>query len=170
LDRPEIGSRIPGVLSVAKEVSFTFVQALSDVVADFQNNRTNPLLRLLRNKSGEIDQAALQPISALVNDLNIAIEALPDVGEIRSDIRQTISDAAGETYSPATLSIRSAVPAEAEKLFQSLRLFVGETNDEYEGGIHELSLGGANLIYLTLKLLHFRYQKEKQALRQFSAH
>lgn len=164
---PEIGGRVPKILSVAKEISFTFVQALRDVVADFQNNRTNPLLSLLRSKSGEIDPATLNPITDLVDGLNTAIEELPDVGTIRGDIRQTIRDAAGETYSPAGLWIRSGVPAEAEKLFQSLRLFVGETDDGYEGAIHELSLGGANLIYLTLKLLHFRYQKEKQVCANF---
>jgi putative ATP-dependent endonuclease of OLD family len=44
LEPAEIGGRIPGVMSITKEVSFTFVQALRDVVTDFQNNRTNPLL------------------------------------------------------------------------------------------------------------------------------
>jgi putative ATP-dependent endonuclease of the OLD family len=167
LEPPEIGGRVPKILSVAKEISFTFVQALRDVVAEFQNNRTNPLLSLLRSKSGEVDPEALEPITELVNGLNAAIEELPDVGTIRGDIRQTIRDAAGETYSPAGMWIRSGVPAEAEKLFQSLRLFVGETDDGYEGAIHELSLGGANLIYLTLKLLHFRYQREKQVCANF---
>ncbi|TIP11327.1 ATP-dependent endonuclease [Mesorhizobium sp.] len=167
MEPPEIGGRVPKVLSVAKEISFTFVQALRDVVADFQNNRANPLLSLLRSKSGEVDEAALEPITQLVAGLNTAIEELPDVGIIRSDIRQTIRDAAGETYSPSGLWIRSGVPAEAEKLFQSLRLFVGESDDGYEGAIHELSLGGANLIYLTLKLLRFRYQKEKQVCANF---
>lgn len=167
LNPPEIGGTIPRALSVTKEICFTFVQALRDVVSEFQGQRTNPLLTLLRSKSGEIDPATLEPITEKVKDLNAAIEGLPDVGEIRTDIRQTIRDAAGETYSPANLAVRSAVPAEAERLFQSLRLFVGETEDDYEGAIHELSLGGANLIYLTLKLLEFKYQKAKQACANF---
>lgn len=167
LNPPQLGGPIPRVLSVSKEICFTFVQALRDVVSEFQGQRTNPLLTLLRSKSGEIDPAKLKPIAEKVQDLNDAIEDLPDVSEIRSDIRQTIRDAAGETYSPANLAVRSAVPAEAERLFQSLRLFVGETEDDYEGAIHELSLGGANLIYLTLKLLEFKYQKAKQACANF---
>lgn len=56
---PEIGAKVPGFLSVTKEVSLTFIQALRDVVADFHSNRTNPLLTLLKSKSGEIDAAAL---------------------------------------------------------------------------------------------------------------
>lgn len=167
LNPPEIGNPIPRVLSVSKEICFTFIQALRDVVAEFHGQRTNPLLTLLRSKSGDIDAAQLEPITEKVKDLNSAIEGLPDVGGIRSDIRQTIRAAAGETYSPASLAVRSAVPAEAEQLFQSLRLFVGETEDDYEGAIHELSLGGANLIYLTLKLLEFKYQKAKQACANF---
>jgi putative ATP-dependent endonuclease of OLD family len=167
LDEPSLGGRIPGILSLGKEISFTFVQALRDVVADFHNNRTNPLLTLLKSKSGAIDPKDFQPITALVKSLNNAIEGLPDVEGIRTDIRETISDAAGETYSPSSLSIHSDLSDEADRLFQSLKLFVGESEEAYEGGIHELSLGGANLIYLTLKLLEFKYQKTKQSFANF---
>ena len=164
---PEIGAKVPGFLSVTKEVSLTFIQALRDVVAEFHNNRTNPLLTLLKSKSGEIDAAALVPILDKVRDLNGSIEGLDDVQSVRKHIRETIKDTAGETYSPTSLSIRSDLPEEAEQLFQSLRLFVGESEDGYEGTINELSLGGANLIYLTLKLLEFKYQREKMAIANF---
>lgn len=111
----------------------------------------------------------------IFGDLTTASPSLDDgeaatiaiAAAIRSDIRETITDAAGETYSPSTLSIRSALPEDADRLFQSLRLFVGESDDGYEGAIHELSLGGANLIYLTLKLLEFKYQTAKHAFANF---
>lgn len=167
LNTPDIGSKIPGILAVSKEISFTFVQALRDVITEFQNNRTNPLLTLLKSKSGEIDQTVFQPIADLVNGLNTAIENLDDVQEIRNDITSTIKDAAGETYSPTSLSIKSDLSNEADKLFQSLKLFVGESEKGHEGPIHDLSLGGANLIYLTLKLLEFKYQKAKQSFANF---
>lgn len=164
---PEMGGKISGIMAVSKEVCFTFVQALRDVVADFQNNRTNPLLTLLKSKSGQIDPKDFAPITQMVENLNDAIEGLPDVETIRNDIRTTINDAAGETYSPNGLSIRSDLSNEADQLFQSLKLFVGEAEPGYEGAIHELSLGGANLIYLTLKLLEFKYQKAKQSFANF---
>ncbi|MGE8421860.1 MAG: ATP-dependent nuclease [Sphingobacterium siyangense] len=167
IDASKFGSKIPHQLSVAKEISFTFIQALRDVVSDFHNNRTNPLLGLLKNKSGEINEAEYKPISDLVNDLNQSIESLPDVQNIRLDIKSTIQDAVGLTYSPSSLSIKSSVPDEAEKLLQSLKLFIGEPGEEYEGGIHELSLGGANLIFLTLKLLEFKYRKSKDTFANF---
>ncbi|HBP5605542.1 TPA: DUF2813 domain-containing protein [Pseudomonas aeruginosa] len=167
IEFPEIGAKIPSVLSVSKEISFTFVQALRDVVSEFHNNRTNPLLSLLKGKSGDIDPGAFQVITDGVKALNDSIEALPDVQVVRTDIRDTIKDAAGEAYSPSSLSIKSDLPDEANKLFQSLKLFVGESGEGHEGPIHELSLGGANLIFLTLKLLEFKYQKTRQSIANF---
>ncbi|MDX2368282.1 MAG: AAA family ATPase, partial [Colwellia sp.] len=167
LQSPEAGSPIPNILSMSDEVSFTFVKALRDVVYDFRNNRTNPLLTLLKHKSGEIDPTDFIPIAALVESLNSSIEGLPDVSEIKVDIKNTIDAAVGDTYSPKTISIKSGLSDEAEQLFQSLKLFVDESDDGHEGSIDEMSLGGANLIYLTLKLLEFKYQKANQSIANF---
>lgn len=167
IDASKYGAKIPHQLSVSKEVSFTFIQALRDVVSDFHNNRTNPLLTLLKNKSGEIDEADYKPISDLVDTLNDSIEQLEDVQNIRRDIKKTIQDAVGLTYSPSSMSIKSSVPSDADKLLQSLKLFIGEPDEDYEGGVHELSLGGANLIFLTLKLLEFKYRKSRETFANF---
>lgn len=167
IDSSKYGSKVPHQLSVSKEVSFTFIQALRDVVSDFHNNRTNPLLTLLKNRSGEIEETVYDPISAIVHDLNEKIEQLDDVQKIRKDIKQTIQDAVGRTYSPSSISIMSSVPSDADKLLQSLKLFLGEPNEDYEGGVHELSLGGANLIFLTLKLLEFKYRKSRETFANF---
>lgn len=167
LEFPEIGTRPPAILSLSREVACTFIQALRDVVNEFQNNRTNPLLTLLREKSGKLDPEKFKPIADQVKTLNTSIEGMQDVKDVTLDISSTIRDAAGETYSPHSLSIKSDLPEDAVKLFQSLRLFVGESANSYEGGIHELSLGGANLIYLTLKLLEFKYHKSRQTFANF---
>jgi putative ATP-dependent endonuclease of the OLD family len=167
LDSSLYGVRVPNQLSVAKEISFTFIQALRDVVSDFHNNRTNPLLALLKSKSGDIEESEFKPIAKMVKDLNNGIETLKDVEIIRDDIKSTIRDAVGETYSPSKLSIKSNLSEEADKLLQSLKLFIGEPDEDYEGGIHELSLGGANLIFLTLKLLEYRYRKTKGTFANF---
>ncbi|TPG44151.1 ATP-dependent nuclease [Flavobacterium pectinovorum] len=161
------GVWVPNQLSVAKEISFTFIQALRDVVADFNNNRTNPLLTLLKNKSGEIEKAEFDPIAKMVKKLNNGIESLKDVQTIRADIKSTIKAAVGETYSPSSLSIRSNLSEDAGKLLQSLKLFISEPDEDHEGAIHELSLGGANLIFLTLKLLEYKYRKDKGTFANF---
>lgn len=164
---PELGARIPGLLSVTKEISLTFIQAVRDVVTEFHNSRTNPLLTLLKSKSGQIDEVQFQPIVDRARQLNTEIEQLKDVQTVHTDITETIHGAAGQTYSPAALSIKSNLPDEADLLFQSLKLFVGEFDETHEGTVQELSLGGANLIFLTLKLLEFKYQNERQALANF---
>lgn len=167
LNPSEIGCRVPPILSMSKEVSFTFVQALRDVVSEFHNNRTNPLLNLLKLKSSEINQAEFDPIVAQVNALNSAIETLSDVDEVRKDINKTVNDTVGDAFSPKSLSIKSNLSDEAEQIFQSLNLFIAESDDGHEGAIHEMSLGGANLIYLTLKLLEFKYQARNQPIANF---
>jgi putative ATP-dependent endonuclease of OLD family len=167
LDTSKYGIKIPHQLSVAKEISFTFIQALRDVVSDFHNNKKNPLLVLLTNKNGPVDKSEYEPIIDLVNKLNEEIGSLPDVVTIRDDIKETIRDAVGETYSPSSISIKSSLPTEADKLLQSLKLLIGEPGETHEGGIHELSLGGANIIFLTLKLLEYKYQKSKHTFANF---
>jgi putative ATP-dependent endonuclease of OLD family len=163
----ELGSLLPKQLAVSKEISFSYIQALRDVVQDFQNNRANPLRTLLKSKSGEVDEAAFATITDQVLALNVSIESWPEVANMSADIKRTIKDAVGAAYSPTSLTIKSDLPDDADRLFQSLRLFVGEGDEAYAGGVHELSLGGANLIYLTLKLLEFKYQKAKQSVANF---
>lgn len=164
---PVIGAKVPGIFSITQDISFTFIQALRDVISEFQNNRTNPLLTLLKAKSGELNPAVFGPIKEMARSLNASIVNVAEIQTLRSDIKGTIKEAAGHTYSPSSLSIKSELSEEADKLFQSLKLFIGESDDGYEGAIHELSLGGANLIYLTLKLLEFKYQKTKQSFANF---
>ena len=166
-DASKIGVLIPHQLSISREISFTFIQALRDVVSDFHNNRTNPLLTLLKAKSEDIDEEDYANISEQVSALNESIEQLPDVLDITKNISQTIKETVGETYSPSSLSIKSSLSDEANKLLQSLKLFIGEPGEDHEGGIQELSLGGANLIYLTLKLLEFKYQKANETFANF---
>ena len=48
---------------------------------------------------------------------------------ITNNISETIKEAVGTTYSPSSLSIKSNLPSEAEKLLQSLKLFIGEPEE-----------------------------------------
>ena len=167
IDEDKFGVKIPHQLSISKEISFTFIKALRDVVSDFQANKTNPLLHLLKNKSDEILSEDFEPISSAIKSVNEKIENLSDIQSIRNDIQKTISEAVGETYAPASLSIKSNLSDEADKLLQSLELFISEPNETHEGAIHELSLGGANLIFLTLKILEYKYRRDKEKFANF---
>jgi putative ATP-dependent endonuclease of OLD family len=167
MENPDVGVTLPKQLSVAREVAFSFVPALRDVARDFRENRPNPLRNLLRSKSGQIDAEDFSEVTDKVKALNNAIEDWPDVGAVTADIKATLGDAVGDAYSPSSMRIRSSLPDDADRLFQSLKLFVGEDGNPYEGSIDELSLGGANLLYLSLKLLEFRYSQASQPIANF---
>ena len=81
IDESRFGGRIPHQLSISKEVSFTFIKALRDVVSDFQDNKKNPLLTLLKSKSEELNDDDSELISNKVKDLNETIEDLNDIKE-----------------------------------------------------------------------------------------
>lgn len=167
IDHAKFGIRIPHQLAVSKNISFTFIKALRDVVSDFHNNRTNPLLTLLKSKGDEADPSDFKKISDAILKLNSDIEKLDGVKEITNDIRSTIREAVGDTYSPSRLSIRSKLPEEPERLLQSLGLYIGEAEEDFEGEINDMSLGGANLIFLTLKLLEFKAKKKHERIAHF---
>ena len=140
-------------------MSCTFIKALRDVESDLRSYANNPLLNLLRGKEKTVAIVKQNEIIESVDKLNTQISSLDEVKEIKQGIDKNIKEAVGTTYAP-NIDIKSELPNEMEKLFQSLKLWVGDPNDEgYNGRIWELSLGGANLIYLSLKLLE--YEKVK---------
>jgi putative ATP-dependent endonuclease of the OLD family len=149
------GTWLPKEINIHNEVSCTFIKALRDVENDLRSYTTNPLISLLKGKEKTVEIAKKSEIIASIDELNNQISDLDEVKEIKNGIDTSIKDAVGTTYAP-NIDIRSELPNEMDKLFQSLRLWVGDPDDEgYKGRLWELSLGGANLIYLSLKLLEY---------------
>jgi putative ATP-dependent endonuclease of OLD family len=153
--------------SIPNELSCTFIKALRDVEADLRSYKDNPLLNLLRGKEKYIDVAKKNDIIQKVDELNEEITGLKEVKNVSSGISESIRQAVGETYAP-TIDIKSELPSDMEKLLQSLKLWVGDPDEEgYQGKIWELSLGGANLIYLSLKLLEYEKVKSENKIANF---
>ncbi len=153
--------------SISNEVSCTFVKALRDVEEDLKSYRNNPLLNLLRGKEKYISVAKKEDIEKKVETLNNDISSLDEVKNISTGISESIKEAVGETYAP-NISIQSELPSDMEKLLQSLKMWVGDPDEEgYQGRIWELSLGGANLIYLSLKLLEYEKVKALERVANF---
>lgn len=154
-------------ISIPNEFACTFAKALRDVESDLRSYRDNPLLNLLRDKEKNISFAKKAEIEGQVEVLNKNISELDEVKGVSTGITQTIKDAVGETYAP-NVNIKSELPSEMEKLLQSLKLWVGDPDEEgHEGRLWELSLGGANLIYLSLKLLEFEKVKKENKIANF---
>jgi predicted ATP-dependent endonuclease of OLD family len=99
--------------------------------------------------------------------LNNEISNLEEVKDVSQGITDSIKQAVGETYAP-NINIQSELPSEMERLLQSLKLWVGDPDESgYNGRIGELSLGGANLIYLSLKLLEYEKVKSVDKIANF---
>ncbi len=154
-------------ISIPNEFACTFAKALRDVESELRSYRDNPLISLLRDKEKNITIEQKELIESKVDQLNKEISSLEEVKGVSSGIAETVKEAVGETYAP-NVNIRSELPADMEKLLQSLKLWVGDPDDEgYEGRLWELSLGGANLIYLSLKLLEFEKVKRGNKIANF---
>ena len=160
------GIRLYG-FSIPNELSCTFIKALRDVEADLRSYKDNPLLSLLRGKEKSIDVAKKDSITKKVVELNDEISELEEVKDISGGIAKSVKQAVGETYAP-NIEIKSEVPSEIERLLQSLKLWVGDPDEpDYKGRVAELSLGGANLIYLSLKLLEYEKVKALNKIANF---
>jgi predicted ATP-dependent endonuclease of OLD family len=165
--REDVYGTKPFGFSFFDELSCTFVKALRDVEADLRSYKDNPLLNLLRGKEKSIDIVQKQNIENKVNSLNDEISNLKEVKDISYGITDSIKQAVGETYAP-NIDIKSELPSDMERLLQSLKLWVGDPDEiSYNGRIWELSLGGANLIYLSLKLLEYEKVKSVDKIANF---
>lgn len=152
------GSFLPKDISFPNEVSCTFVKALRDVESDLRSYN-NPLTNLFRGRDKNVSITKQEEITRKIEELNNQINELDEVKEIQAGIENSIRDTVGATYAP-NIDIISELPSEMDKLLQSLKLWVGDPDDEgFKGKIWELSLGGANLVYLSLKLLEYEKLK-----------
>jgi len=141
--------------TIYEEVSCTFVKALRDVVSDLRGHRNNPLLTLLRGTGSKVALKDSKKLIDTIVKLNEDIGSLPEIRTISANIQRTLARTVGHSYSPG-IGINSSLPEDIERLLEGLTLKVNDPSDiGYRGDLFELSLGGANLIYLSLKLLEY---------------
>ncbi len=152
---------------IYQEVACTFVRALRDVIAELRGYRGNPLLTLLRGMESSIEIADAQRIANKVRELNSDISTLEEIKKLALGIESALKKAVGHTYGPSVI-IESALPDSMEKLLQRLSVLVGDSaTSSYRGELHEQSLGGANLIYLALKLLEYELKLSTDRVAHF---
>ena len=152
---------------IYEEVACTFVRALRDVIAELRGYRGNPLLTLLRGMESNIKITDSQRIAKRVKELNDDISTLKEITKLSNGIESALQKAVGHTYGPG-VSIASALPDSMEKLLQKLSVLVGDSaTSDYRGELHEQSLGGANLIYLALKMLEYEAKLSSDRVAHF---
>ncbi|HCR3980208.1 recombination protein F [Citrobacter koseri] len=154
------------VFPIYDEVSFTFIKALRDVVSDLKNHRVSPLLALLKNLGEKLTPHDSKEIVEKVTGLNTLISGLDEVTKVSKGVQNTLNKTIGYTFSPL-VGIESSLPEDIEELVQKLSLVVGDNyNGVYKGDISELSLGGANLIYMALKLYEYEVKQSTDKAAQ----
>ncbi|MEN4871435.1 ATP-dependent nuclease [Kosakonia cowanii] len=151
--------------NIQDNISCTYARALRDVVSELKNNRFNPFQKLLEYVSKGIDNDAT--LSENIRDVNERISSIDEVKKLSDGISLSITNAVGTTYSPV-LNVTSELPCELKELVKVLQLKAGDSLHEgYVSELSEMSLGGANLIYLALKLYEYEEGISKNLLANF---
>lgn len=148
------------------QLSFTYVKALRDAVRELKYSKFSPLKYLFESLNSEVKKVDLEKIGKNVEDLNNNITNLENIQKFTKDIQKTINSSVGLSYSP-TIEIKSEIPGELQSLLKSLSLWVGDPNDPHLGSLEDLSLGGANLVYLSIKLLEYERKQKKNHITHF---
>lgn len=160
----ELGHK-PRGYSLQDHVGCTYARALRDVVTELKSNRHNPFQKLLDYISKDIHRD--EELSNKIKEVNKKISEIDKVGLLSDGIFSSISNAVSYTYSP-NLSISSELPVEIKDLIRNLQLKAGDSiSEDYTSDISEMSLGGANLIYLALKLYEYEEGASKKLLGNF---
>lgn len=155
------------ITPIYQEVACTFVKALRDVVSELRGYRGNPLLTLLRGMESNIEIADAERIAEKVKELNKDISTLEEIKSLATNIEGALKKTVGHTYGPS-VSIESALPDSMERLLQRLNLLVGDGDGSgHTGELQEQSLGSANLIYLSLKLLEYELKLSSDRVAHF---
>ena len=166
-DKEDIALMGVRMAPIYQEVACTFVRALRDVVSDLRGFRGNPLLTLLRGMESEIQVENSSNITDQVKKLNEDISSLEEIKALAQDIEGALKKAVGHTYGP-NVDITSSLPDSMERLLQRLSLLIGDSStSDYKGELHEQSLGAANLIYLSLKLLEYERKLSTDRVAHF---
>lgn len=152
-DAEKLGCKKTHFFSLGSEVACTYVKALRNVVADLKYYKTNPLYKLLTLKSKQINSSP--DVVEDVKEVNKKISSISEIKMLSEKISASLTNTVGSTYSPKIL-VSSQLPEDFVELIQSLGLVVEDSLDyNGSGRLDDLSLGGANLIYLALKLYEY---------------
>ena len=157
------GTRISKIFYLPREFNTSYIDALRDVQRSFKGHYKNPLRDILEVESSGIEEdESFKDIVDMADKLNTSINENEKVNNLAQNILSTYKEAVGSIYSPGALSIKSQLPVDTKDLFHALSIYLGGLNSSrsnYQGSIEELSLGHANMLYISLELLEFKMHK-----------
>lgn len=132
---------------VRRRLPLEFVHALRDVESDLQSWRRSPLRPLLERAWSSVDDSTKLAIKRDIESAAASIGKVPGVAELQTGLAGALTKLAGEARVAApTLGV---APTDVERFVRTVRML-------FDGGartIADASLGVANILYLTLKIL-----------------
>lgn len=133
-----------------RRVTMDLLPALRDAEGDLAAWRRSPLRPLVEDAFVGIDKAALEAISEKIADASAAAIDFDEVKSLESNIGELFLAMAGskQDVQPSL----GFTATDASRINRQIRLLI----DEGRRGVADASLGSANLIFLTLKLLELQ--------------
>ncbi|HVW07586.1 MAG TPA: AAA family ATPase, partial [Bryobacteraceae bacterium] len=136
---------------VRRRLPMEFLPALRDAEGDLGNWRRSPLRPLLDRAATQTDRATLEQIAQSIGEATKAVTETDAVSTLSNEINERLTQICGPSQAlDASLGFS---PTDTDRLLRALRIFI----DEGKRGIGEASLGSANILYLTLKLLEIEH-------------
>jgi putative ATP-dependent endonuclease of OLD family len=130
-----------------RRVPLDVLPALRDAEGDLAVWRRSPLRPLLEEAFASIDSADLDKIGEGIGEVSKGILEFGEVDQLEGTIRALFSKMSGEKQD--VHPVLGLSPTDTTKLARTMKLLV----DDGARSVSEASLGSANLISLTLKLL-----------------
>ena len=141
---------------VRRRLPLDVLGALRDAESDLATWRRSPLRPLLDDASSRINPSDLKNIADEVTHATAAVTQNSEISGLASRISGRLRKMVGVAQSLETTLGFS--PTDPDRLLRALRLFI----DGGRRSVSEASLGSANLLYLTLKLLELDYLVEER--------
>lgn len=136
---------------VRRRLPMDLLGALRDAEGDLANWRRSPLRPLLDEAASRIDSTELVKLAEDITEATAAVTATTEIGDLADRIAERLEEMVGSGNAIETTLGFS--PTDPERLLRSLRLFI----DGGRRGVAEASLGSANLLYITLKVLELEH-------------
>ena len=133
-----------------RRLTLEVLPALRDVERDLSVWRRSPLRPLIEKAFGAVDADDVREIADAVHEATKKLAEFAEVDSLQQDIGALFVRMSGERQ-----DIKPRLgfgPTDPSRLYRSLRLLI----DEGERDIGDASLGSANLVFLTLKMLELR--------------
>lgn len=130
-----------------RRLTMDLLPALRDAEGDLAAWRRSPLRPLIEEAFADIDQADLDEIGEAIEEATEKLTAFPSVGDLEKDLGQLFAAMSGPKQDVKPRLGFGA--SDVTRLFRNIRLLI----DDGRRSINDASLGSANIMFLSLKML-----------------